>query len=278
MFSRGEHGQGYYRMPEGLPPPETTPDATPAPAPQHDTHCSDNNATRRRRHKRKKQSREKFANRAGPIQCFPPLCGIADADWREAGIWAIDTANANCINTAEEKAVGRTSADVLLLQETKVNTEQGLADARVRLNNLGWNAHLSLASTTAAGAPSSGAAVLTRRGNGLTPVEKCLAGGDLAHRFAAAWVDGVVKGGVLVISVYLKDGVGLDDTNTKVLDEILITAKAAGSPSSSQETGTCNLMFSSKLAGWKRSKLWLCAPLWLRATTNATTSSSLTMQ
>ena len=225
-FAKGEHGLGYYRQTCS---DVLTPGTPAANLPNGETSVTSELRITRRR-KRKKQSRQRIANRSGPVQFFPPVTGIADAQWRQSGLWAIDTANTNCLNTAEDKVLGRSSADIVLLQETKVNEKQAAEAAKQRLMNLGWRAHLGLATTTNAGAPSSGTAVLNRRANGLAPVEEELAGGEQSHRIAAAWVDGVLKGGILCISVYLKDGVGLNDSNTKVLDEVLVTAKAAGLP------------------------------------------------
>ena len=74
-------------------------------------------------------------------------------------MWALDTANANCAETALEKVMPRSAADVQLLQETKVRDLQEARALSRRLRNNGWSANFPLAKTTEAGRGSGGCAV-----------------------------------------------------------------------------------------------------------------------
>ena len=47
---------------------------------------------------------------------------LADGAWKEAGLWAVDTANTNCLDTACDKVLAKSRADIQLLQETRIRT------------------------------------------------------------------------------------------------------------------------------------------------------------
>ena len=169
--------------------------------------------------KRTKQSRRKAANRAGPL---PPLANCTDVrcrKWKTGGVWSIDTCNANCLNTAEQQIFPGSSADVTLVQETKVVVQEQIDAAQTRLRQAGWNAHLQAATRGEGGNPSAGCAVSVRKGIGLVPNGKTTECENAMPRLAAAWVSAVCRGGICVVSIYLKDSVGPDDFNLKVLHE-----------------------------------------------------------
>ena len=53
--------------------------------------------------------------------------------------WGIETANGNCWGTVQVAMVKRSSADILLLQDTKHYSEQGVASATCKARSDGWN-------------------------------------------------------------------------------------------------------------------------------------------
>ena len=65
-----------------------------------------------------------------------------------AGLWLLDTANANCWDTPKRQIINRTAADVTLLQETKLRAEK-CAAATAGAARKGWRAHQGPALTTA---------------------------------------------------------------------------------------------------------------------------------
>ena len=142
---------------------------------------------------------------------------LADYGWKDAGLWAVDTASTNCLDTACNKVLPKTSPDIQLLQEARIRTPEDAAAATRRLRLAGWNAHVSLAKTTEAGRGSGGCAVAARRGTGITPISTDIIAPDLRHRLSAAHVSAIIPGGIHVISVYLKDSEGLTEYNLRVL-------------------------------------------------------------
>ena len=155
---------------------------------------------------------------------------LADTWWKDAGIWALDTANANCLDTACGKMLCKSEADAQFLQETKSRTLETIDAAKRRLRTLGWSAHLSLARTTEAGEGSRGCAVAGRKGVGISPADEGLVAEEFRHRFAAAFINTLVLGGIHSISVYLKDSEGLSEYNLRVLQEAAALARTLGGP------------------------------------------------
>ena len=145
-------------------------------------------------------------------------------------MYAVDTANTNYIDTAHDKVLPKSTADVVMLQETKVKTAEDTAAATRRLRQAGWNAHVSQAKTTEAGRGSGGCAITARRGTGISPVESGLIAPEMKHRIAAAHVNAIVPVGVYMISIYLKDTEGLSEENLRVLQEAAALALSLGTP------------------------------------------------
>ena len=54
--------------------------------------------------------------------------------------------------------------------------------------------------------------------------------GGCSHRISLAWIDGVVKGGIHVMSMYLHDSVGLNDANKYVLEQAAIALNLLTGP------------------------------------------------
>ena len=88
-------------------------------------------------------------------------------EYKEYGLWAIDTINPNSWTTAEERLMCRAGADYMLLQESRVASDNGIAKLKRDAHNLGWNAVAEPAWPSPAGPASGGCAVLARRGTGI---------------------------------------------------------------------------------------------------------------
>jgi len=147
------------------------------------------------------------------------VCDLADHDWKDLGLWAVDTANPSSWTTAEDRVMGRSAADVVLIQESKRVGETGVAQVVAGGRSIGWNCSASPAKLTELGGPSGGCVVAARRGTGIRAEEGAVPG-RIAHRFHVAWVAAVVRAGLHIASIYLRDGVGLDDENLATLHEV----------------------------------------------------------
>ena len=144
-------------------------------------------------------------------RCIEPLGTIVNEDrwWIPKGLWAIETSNANSWESLKHAMLSRSSADILLAQETKLLTDAALLSAQRQARSLGWNPPLSMAHRTAQHHGSGGNAILARKGIGITPVADTVIRADLRHRIQASWVGGICKGGIYVLSIYFKDAEGL---------------------------------------------------------------------
>ena len=183
------------------------------------------NKPRRRRNEEGKRIRGK-SRRWQALRGTDSLAGTlqgaaaSEIGWRPpkgSGMWAVDSGNTNSWRTGVRQVLGRTSADITLLQETKQRATR-LAQAKRQAERLGWRAHLGPALVTAAKGTSGGVAVASRKGLG--SIDHQFIAEGFQHRIGAAWVGAVVKGGVHVFSVYLKDGEGLGDTNSAILTRL----------------------------------------------------------
>ena len=146
---------------------------------------------------------------------------------RRVGLWSIDTTNPNAWSTGKRQILARTSADVVLMQETK-QRENKTDTAKRQADRLGWRVHLGPALVTSALGTSGGTAVASRKGLGSSP-HNFIADG-FKHRIGAAWICAVVKGGVHCFSLYLKDGDDMGDTNTAILTQLAAAIAAVDGP------------------------------------------------
>ena len=119
------------------------------------------------------------------------------------GLWAIGTANGNSWHTMEEQVVRRSSADVWVLQETKLLEVQKLAAASNAARAQGWNPTLTYAYQTCAGKASGGAGVFAKKGMGAKGNTDQLVRDGMRHRISLTWLDGVLRGGVHCASIWL---------------------------------------------------------------------------
>jgi len=166
-------------------------------------------------------------------RCCPPLDEVADAfqcpghseravsDWQSRGLFAVDSSNANSWETAKSHILAVSAADVVLAQEVRMVGDAGVSAVKTSGRALGWNCCASPAVPNAAGPASGGCAVAARRGTGITEHAD---GEDFPfvfrHRFHMAHVSTILRGGIHIGSIYLKDAVGLDEGNMDVLQAV----------------------------------------------------------
>ena len=240
VFKTGNKGTGYYAD-HGTAAAETETDRGKTPEKQEpaDLEADDQpygRTSRARRRRDGKGGRLKRPNRltrllaavAAPI--LLAIGHLPDKEWKQAGLWAIDTGNCNCADTALDKVLNKSAADVTCLQEVRHKTKQAAEAYKRKLRGAGWSAHISLAKTTAADRGSGGCAVAARRGIGIAAADEGLVDAAFQHRIAVAHVSAVVTGGIHVISVYLKDSEGLSEYNLRVLQEVAALARTLGGP------------------------------------------------
>ena len=155
---------------------------------------------------------------------------LPDYGWRSQGLWAIDTANANCFETCASNVLRPSQADVTLMQETKLHTEDSMKAAKRKARGLGWSAHFSPARLTDAAGKSGGCGVAAKLGAGIAPVDDLDIDPDLQHRIAISWVDAVQRGGIYCASAYLANTEGFTEYNMKVLQEAAAVVKSLKAP------------------------------------------------
>ena len=154
------------------------------------------------------------------FQELPVSAAIDDTSWKEGGLFAVDTANGNSWRSLEDAVLLRSSADVILSQESKLHHEDRLAGATLAARAAGWSPALSLAHRTQASFGSGGNGVFLRKGNGVTDYTKDLVPEAFWHRICVAWGDTIVKGGVYFISIWPVDSQGLSPTNMAILETV----------------------------------------------------------
>ena len=154
-----------------------------------------------------------------PIE-VPSRGELPDVDWKDQGLWAFDSSNANSWETAKSHVLVRTGADVVLLQEARMVGDSGVAAIRTAGRRLGWSCSASPALPSEAGPASGGCVVAARRGTGIAAPDEELVPRHMRHRFHVAKVAAVMRGGLHVGAIYLKDSVGLHDENLDVLQMV----------------------------------------------------------
>ena len=127
-------------------------------------------------------------------------------------------------------AEGAGGADALLVQEHHLG-EAECCREEAWARGTGWSTSLCPAVPTGRGGTSGGVGMLTRsfRGLGRAPGRKEAA---LIQGRAAmwSWNGGGVPGGLLVVSVYLECGVGMNDGNWDILKAVAEELKMLGRP------------------------------------------------
>ena len=159
----------------------------------------------------------------GPIPSTAELGQRSPCVGNGRRIWAVDTTNATSFQSAIDAVVMRTTADVVLVQEHKLLHAPSHAIAR------GWKSHLPLAWRTAANRASAGVGILSSGGIGLQPHDDAIPH-EYSPCIAAAWIGGVIRGGIHCVSVYLRDSEGLSEANLAILTQLAALLKSLSGP------------------------------------------------
>jgi len=147
------------------------------------------------------------------------------------GFFSIDSWNLNSwyagIDTAAES-----SAEVMLLQEARIDDVEKCARAEETAKALGWQATISRAVTTDRGKASAGVAVLAKKHIGLRTSKAPLVSKAYQARLKVAWVNAGRKGGLHVISIYCWTAEGMTERNKGLLTEVQRVTKLLKGPGS----------------------------------------------
>ena len=168
-----------------------------------------------------------------PSDCVALNKGVTtldDGQFRQCGLWAVDTINPNSWTAARDRILTRVAADFALLQETREFTEAAVDKLKREARSIGWSAVASPAWRTAADKGSGGCAVLAAKGTGIAPPTGLAVSDALKHRIVVGWASAMIKGGVHLVSVYPKDGVGLNEDNMHLLQELAALLKQNKGP------------------------------------------------
>ena len=235
-FRNGCEGVGYYR---DNPPCSTASGTTTSPIQNaviqlddlirdlRGDGCSDNSGNARsnsgsmvratgNRKKQDRKKRRRGRRRAlAPPRIWSGEMDVAQSDWREEGLVAVDSLNANCYNSAKDY-LDRSAADVVLMQETKTLKKD---HQRLTTNaaSKGWRAVHNHAVEAGGGAASGGVAALARNHYGVDEYMVIPATGE-SHRMMAAQATIAINGGITVMSLYLHHSEGLSEANRHILE------------------------------------------------------------
>ena len=66
---------------------------------------------------------------------------------------------------------------------------------------------------------SGGGAILARAGTGVQAILSAAIPEDARHRLAITWVDGMLKGGIHMLNVYLRHSEGLSEADMLLLEQ-----------------------------------------------------------
>ena len=229
IFKTGENGIGYHRDDEKTPAAETAAQEEGFGEPDRDSNNpgkhtpsikkKDDLGVRIREPTRRQNCRRDYSGK------IPDVGKLADCWGPSEGFWTGDTVNSNSWDSLVSNILGRSKADALFTQETRVRTEDKRTSASREASKLGWTASLGLALRTAADRGSGGCGVLVKKGIGL-----CRSTHEvkpaLRHRIHHAWMGGITKGGVHCISAYLRDGEDASEGNLEILTEVAILVKS----------------------------------------------------
>ena len=97
------------------------------------------------------------------------------------------------------------------------------------LRSEGWNAVINPAWRTAADCGSVGVGVAVKASVGIRPHDGSVPC-EFAHRICAAWIGGVTRGGIHVVSVYLHDSEGLSERNLALLQTLAAAVRTLRGP------------------------------------------------
>ena len=120
----------------------------------------------------------------------------------------------------------------LLNQEHHARGDEWV-DLKLSARKAGWNLVGAMAAPTKGSQGRAGAAIATRTAfhTGLTKDSReDISTDEAPGRCASIWVDGIVRGGVLIISIYLFDSEGLTQRNRAILSRAGEIIRKHGGP------------------------------------------------
>ena len=135
--------------------------------------------------------------------------------FRDAGLWAFDTFNPNCGSRALDY-LSVTAADACFFQEMKCRGADLDQQARTAAGQ-GWQLAGGPARVTDRNGVSSGVAVAVRGHLGLAQPLRPMDHQADVTRFCIRWLGSVCRGGIHLISIYLRDAEGLSQANLDIL-------------------------------------------------------------
>ena len=77
---------------------------------------------------------------------------------------------------------------------------------------------------------TGGCAVLARKGTGISGLNNKLIPDAIAHRVTIAWVSAIATGGFHLISIYLKDCVGMNAENKMICEHVAAAVRCLDGP------------------------------------------------
>ena len=233
VFTTRDGKTGYYRDTQPSQPPvvislssllATDTDGKPDSTAQKEKRQPKSKEHRKRKSRRWLSLRAKGADTAAAMHS--DAANIAHRVPGECGMWTLDTCNAGGWR-GTAGVLTRNSADIVVAQEIKIRADARLHSTSRQMWRKGWSTHIQPSLATAANGSSGGTAVATKRGVGMT---SHTIADDYLHRIASTWIAGVAKGGIHVVSVYLKDMEGIGGTNTAVLEQLAAHVKTLRGP------------------------------------------------
>ena len=159
---------------------------------------------------------------AGPVQ-FPEharVTGISrtDRSHLQLGLWAIDSANSNTIESGLAY-LQFSNADVVAFQESRVAGDSARSAER-RAKHLKWNLAIHDGVCTEAGSFSAGVAVAVRQHVGHSNPPNLPWHDGMDSRVRVSWISALCKGRLFVISLYLWHSEGLSQRNLDILQHV----------------------------------------------------------
>jgi hypothetical protein len=163
------------------------------------------------------------------VSCNSEHTTAEDSWWRKAGLWAIDSANANSSLTALPW-IARSSADVCALQEMKWLGAQKMNAGIVKARQAKWTMHPTESLRTGAGCASGGMAVCARNGIGSSSVTEQVVPEAFRYRIAIAHVAAICRGGVHIATPWLRHSEGATEENLCILQVLADALHALRGP------------------------------------------------
>ena len=147
---------------------------------------------------------------------------------KELGLCAVDTWNMNTWH-AGIAAIASSTADAVLLQETRIVDAEACLRAEDGAHAKCWSMKMNRAITTQEGGASAGVAIMTKRHIGMKSDHELVAKRH-RPRLTCAWIGTGRKGGLHVLSAYLWTKEGMTARNKELLDEAARITKLLKGP------------------------------------------------